>query len=78
MLYQNDQNLILAHTNSLKIYRLTEIDIEFMYEIPIQEHILDVIRIPTESFYKVEPITSIKKAGRLSRTRDNVEVVQQQ
>lgn len=49
-MYKVDTNLIVARSNHLAIMKLTDNDIEEFYEIPINDQIVQILKVPSEPF----------------------------
>lgn len=56
-MYKLDNNLIIARSNSLSVMRLQQDDLEEMFEFPIHEQIVNILRVPTSPFVLKETIS---------------------
>jgi hypothetical protein len=57
----------------VSVFRLTNDDLELVYDLPVYDQIANVVKVPTKPFYEKDP-TPTKgvvglKAGRLSKTK---------
>ena len=68
-MYKFDRNLILARSNSLSVMRLTESDIELVQEIPVQDQVVSILKVPTGPVFERESkiVAQAPKSGRLSK-----------
>ncbi len=70
--------MIIAKNNTIEILRLTDDDIESMYEIPINEQIVAILKVPSEPFAEKEKEmmgrqSAGQKAGRLKKNAVELE-----
>ena len=61
-MYKTDTNLVYALNDHLVVQRLLPHDIETMYRVPINDSILNILRVPTDVFQE--------KAGKQPNKQD--------
>ena len=66
-----DENLIVARNNSISVMRLTEDDIETLLEVPINEQIVGIIKVPTEAFFEKDQPSGRQSGSKGHRLKKN-------